>query len=127
MCVTFEVQTSLTYHNKLSWWKNSSENKGIISNFSADDFFLSFDLSGVLENKNIFTTPSLNTPYFESWKIISEKVILLIIVLGNKNICVLFVLRSSLCFFSAFLRDFSLWLDQLSGDGASYTWRSPAM
>ena len=29
-------------------------------------------------------------------------------------------------FCSAFLRDFSLWLDQLSSD-ASDTWRSPAM
>ena len=30
-------------------------------------------------------------------------------------------------FSSAFLRDFSLWLDQSSSDGASYTWCSPAM
>ena len=30
-------------------------------------------------------------------------------------------------FFSAFLRDFSLWLDQLSANGASDTWCSPAV
>ena len=38
-----------------------------------------------------------------------------------------FDLLVSVFFSSAFLRDFFLWLDRLSGDGASNTWRSPAV
>ena len=41
----------------------------------------------------------------------------------EKNYFVIFWLFLFSFFSSTFLRDFSLWLDRLSGDGASYTWR----
>ena len=68
------------------------------------------------ENKNVFIT--------EMKQYLKRKVSDLI----NRNVQPRKLLFCYWIFFSsAFLRDFSLWLDRLSGDGASDTWRSPAV